>query len=158
MGRLRIVLSIVATLVVASFIGAPAASAYTREWNSVTSDNWVNGKAWCMWKVPDTPAIGCWFPEEDDLQIADLASDSKRVGMQWKTSYGRFGVCVNAKGADSYFGDGSLQVGNYSCNDINIAEGHTITFRVGTCNGSQVDCTVISNWGEWSQWSEPKRT
>ena len=158
MRRTWFALAVLTTLFGGALVTAPTAAAYTREWDSVTSDNWINGKAWCIWRVPDTPAVGCWFPDSDDLQIADLASDGKRVGMQWKTDYGRFGVCVQANGADSYLGGGALQAGKYSCNQINIAEDHTISFRVGTCNGSQVDCGVIANWGQWSAWSESKPT
>ncbi len=159
MRRTASVIAVLATLFGGSLVTAPtAAAAYTREWDSATSDNWVNGKAWCMWRVPDTPAVGCWFPQEDDLQIADTASDSKRVGLQWKTDYGRFGVCVQSHGADSYLDGGAFQVGNYSCHDLNLAEGHTITFRVGTCDGSKADCGVLANWSQWSAWSEPKPT
>jgi len=139
---------------------APA-HAYSREYQMAKYKDWSNGPYWCATndgtpRVGDPSAYGCIEMNGDYLQIADGKKDGKRAGMQWKTGYGRHGLCVNKFGKDFYQkGYYKFPSGKRVCNK-NFREGSWITFRVGTCNGSKFDCSKTKNWRNWGDWVKRK--
>jgi hypothetical protein len=132
--------------------GAAPANAYSFERDNVTKNRWTNGSYWCL-ENPWDNAVGCLEVRGDYLQPGDLDGDGRRVGIHWETDYGRRGLCQNATGVDASL-DGPVfhAYGQHQCNK-NWKENHKIRFRVGTCNGSKVNCTYLKNWGQWSGWS-----
>lgn len=143
--------AIASAALLALVIGTTPAQAYSFERDRVRPDTWWNGAALCAWKSYPSPGLGCFEEDGDYIQVGDTASDGRRVGVQWRTGYGRSGICVSKHGQDTIIKSGTL-VGNYSCNK-NMKEGHKIRIRVGACNGSKVNCGRLKNWGTWSAWS-----
>lgn len=78
-------------------------------------------------------AMACFRPYGDVLEVWDDAADGWRVSAEWKTDYGRSGVCAIKTGKD-----------HRKCN-YDMAEGHQITFRVvkHQVNGNRIE---LSGW------------
>lgn len=68
-------------------------------------------------------ARGCFIPDGDIIIVEDKAADGYHVSVEWKTSYGRKGVC-------KFSGNSSQQRCNY-----NLRENQEIQFRVVMSNG-----------------------
>ncbi|MEH0111335.1 hypothetical protein V6N00_16615 [Tersicoccus sp. MR15.9] len=137
--------------VAGTMLAAPAAAnAADFEFDYAVAQSWQNGKAWCVNNPGIPTAVGCWESRGDVLQVGDLAADHRSVGMQWKTDYGRAGICVNTHGKDATI-TYAINQGKHLCNK-NMAEGHDIWVRVGRCDFSAVNCRNLANWTSWSGW------
>jgi hypothetical protein len=145
---------IVAVLLAVAMCGA-ASPASALEWNYVSAEHWVNVNGKCQYKVNPLVGKGCFEADGDRLQINDMARDSHRTGVQWKTTGGRAGVCVNTHGIEANALQASYPyvTGGYSCHK-DFPRGNSIRIRSGACNGSNTDCGVLANWVQWSAWSD----
>jgi hypothetical protein len=141
-------------------LGAPGmiapASGAAFEWDYVSSHTWYQPISNCAMKSFPHPAIACFEHDGDWLDVGDLALDKMRAGMQWRTDYGRAGICVNTHGVDANYPFGGSSQGEHACNK-NFDEGSLIQFRAGRCDGSEVNCGVLGNWQDWSAWSPKYR-
>ncbi|WP_143167906.1 hypothetical protein [Jatrophihabitans endophyticus] len=136
-------------------IAASPAAAASGEYDIATYQSWVNGTYWCVNNAQNS-AYGCLEVRGDYLQVGDVKADGRRTGMQWSTSGGRKGLCVNTAGKDFSFTPPTQQPsGKHLCNK-DFGEGATITFRVGSCDASAHDCTNLANWSQWSDWISRK--
>ncbi|MEH0111336.1 hypothetical protein V6N00_16620 [Tersicoccus sp. MR15.9] len=130
---------------------ATPASASGFEWDTATGRHWVMGKYLCTNNGGTPTAVACFEGSGDYLDIGDVAADHQSVGVQWKTDYGRSGICVNSSGIDTMLESASLWLGNHSCNK-DFREHHRIWIRAGRCNFSAVNCRNLANWTSWSGW------
>jgi hypothetical protein len=78
----------------------------------------------------------------DKIWIRDKATDGQSVGVHWKTSDGRQGICRNTKGADAWY---------YGCNK-NFSERAIVWIRMGRCDGSVHSCRALSHYADWTGW------
>jgi hypothetical protein len=120
---------------------APHASAYSLEYN-VATDPFFD-PAWrpsCV-TAGDGMGAGCYMAHGDQFEVSDFMPDGRSTGVQWKTDYGRYGLCRNKMGSRSYG----------FCNK-DFAENHTITFRYGYCDGDVKDCTVPGSYTWTTGW------
>src|SRR4051794_21123301 len=95
-----------ALLLSALALGAPAKASAAFEWDYVTSHSWHQPISNCAMKSYPHPAIGCFENYGDWLDVGDLEADGQRAGMQWRTDYGRSGMCVNTHGVDANYPSG----------------------------------------------------
>jgi hypothetical protein len=147
--------SLIVAVLVTLGMGVGASSARALEWDYATSYGWVNFNGLCAYKVNPLVGKGCFEANGDWLEINDVAHDGYRTGVHWQTTGGRAGVCVTTHG----FEPNSLQAswpyvsGGYLCNK-DFPEGNSIRIRSGACDGSANNCEILSNWVQWSAWSD----
>ena len=148
--RLGVALLALFAALTAAVVAPSPASAYSFEYDYAVSTHWSNGKYWCVHNGGVPSAIGCFEQRGDYLEPGDAAADGQSVGIQWKTDYGRSGVCVSTGGKDSSY-DYAFVQGDRQCNK-NFEENRTITYRTGRCNFSTTNCGSLANWNSWSGW------
>jgi hypothetical protein len=96
----------------------------------------------------DTSWGRAFFEKDGDkLWLIDKSSDGDSVGVHWKSSDGRQGICRNTAGRGTY---GT----KWRKCDKNLPEGATISIRMGRCNGSAAGktCKVLGDWEGWTGW------
>lgn len=81
--------------------------------------------------INDRAGDGCYYGDDDDFRVFDNAPDGRRVGVEWKTDYGRWGMCVSRLG-------NSLK-GERKCYR-DFKEGHRIIMRVMLCDADAFTC------------------
>lgn len=138
--RLRVALTaLLSALMVV--VAAPGAQAYSYEYD-VAYDPFLDpaGSTSCVSPGGGVGAA-CYMAYGDYLEVSDFLPDGRSVGMQWKTDYGRYGLCRNKMGSRSYG----------FCNK-DFAENKKITFRYGVCDGDVKDCTKTSSYTWQTGW------
>ncbi|SHF49650.1 hypothetical protein SAMN05443575_0103 [Jatrophihabitans endophyticus] len=158
MSKRRYTLSFASLLSLATAAIATASPAMAADgFETATASAWSTGSHFCV-SNGTTPsnqtAVGCFRPSGDQIEPGDTKVDGRRVGVRWKTSDGRSGMCVNTAGKDAVFDPvvvTSPAQGGHQCNK-DFTEGISITYRVGTCDASVHSCNVLANWSEWSGW------
>lgn len=86
-------------------------------------------------------------PDGEIIRVDDHASDGYRVGMIWKTSRKRHGICYDATGYRGWAAD-------RFCNVPNIPEKTGFYYRLGRCNNTKkrINCHQTKDWRKtgWS--------
>lgn len=132
---------------------SPPAEAVTYTWEGINygvKDPWNFSPGDCYWVDEPATSSGqfCFEADGDRFRVADTGSDGRRAGVEWKTSYGRWGMCVSK--------EGNTLSGERTC-DFNFAEGRRIIFRGGLCDGTVHSCgkpVAGSGWSYWTAWRE----
>lgn len=118
--------------------------------NSQRKD-FINGAYWCA-MGPAGRSFACFESRGDWLQVGDLKTDKRRVGVRWSTSRGRKGVCVHKSGHWAEKRTFSSVVGYRACNK-RFAIGVTVRIRSGHCYAAKNNCNRLKNW----HWGPVKR-
>lgn len=119
----RSVLALPAALF-ALVLAAGPASAYSYEYDVAKDATWqqaVNRD--CNFRSLGVGGV-CFDEVGDDFYVDDWAADGRSIGIQWKTDYGRYGLCRMKAGAAA----------NIHICDKNMIENTFIKYRVGVCD------------------------
>src|ERR1700712_2879986 len=94
---LALMIALVMALAASVWVAGPAL-AYSFEYDTATSRTWDMGRYLCVENGGVPSAVGCFESNGDYIDVGDTAVDSQSAGVQWKTDYGRSGLCVNDSG------------------------------------------------------------
>lgn len=158
--RLRIALACAVSIL---SLAGTSASATTYAWEGIDYGKQNNGlnpgfhhQTRCVNLGDDWIGQGCYYGDDDDFRVFDDAPDGRRIGLEWRTDYGRWGMCVSKEGNSLH--------GERKCYK-DFKEHHHVQIRVMACDGDAFSCGKPvrgSGWfGEdggptptaWSRWS-----
>ncbi|MBR7743213.1 hypothetical protein KC207_07915 [Phycicoccus sp. BSK3Z-2] len=140
---------ILATLAAACALGltgATGAQAVTWEYD-VAQLKTIPSAFTCNRTVDESYGKGCYDRSGDIFWVWDQQADAQSVGIIWKTTSGRQGVCRHAGGAS-----GADYWNKRQCNK-NLPENRTVTFRIGRCDKTATrSCKHPSHYTNTSAW------
>ena len=150
--RVRTTVSAAVGIVACLVLLSAPAQGYSFEYNVATNPSHGTGCKSLPFRVSgDYSSGGCFQADGDVLWVADNNPDGESVAVQWKTNYGRAGLCRDTHGVHAW---------SYVRCNKNFKENKSIKFRAGKCNQTKTNPGRLPSdyhaWGKWTPWLSVK--